>query len=147
MQLQQIQPKEQIIAIDNWQEYLRDGHQFLQTAEKAHALGRTAFSNDALYNLVAMAIEKLIMAYLMSRGDLAENHTMHDLARALEHHLGPQPELTAKLHYLDQFQEICDLDEAKYITPDNSQITTIIATGSEIRELISNLLNHGGYHE
>ena len=143
MQIQQIQAKEQIISIDDWQDYLRDGRQFLRTAERAHALGRTAFSNEALYNLTAMAIEKLIMAFLMKRGDLAENHTMGDLARALEKHLGPQPDMTAKLNYLDSFQEICDLEQARYVTPDNTQITTIITIGHEVADLILPLVDTG----
>ena len=143
MQIQQIQAKEQIISIDDWQEYLRDGRQFLRTAERAHALGRTAFSNEALYNLTAMAIEKLIMAFLMKRGDLAENHTMGDLARALEKHLGPLPDMTAKLNYLDGFQEICDLDQARYVTPDHSQIATIIGIGQEVADLLLPLVDTG----
>jgi len=33
-----------------------------------------------------------------------------DLLGAVERNAGPQPELEAKLRYLEGFQEICDID-------------------------------------
>jgi len=140
MQLVAIQPREHILPIDNWQEYRRDGEQFLATAAAAWAKGKKAFTPEVLYNLTAMAIEKYIMAFLMRRGDLAENHTMADLAEALERHTGPLPDLRRQLLFLDSFQEICDLDNARYLRPDAEQVALIIATGQEVERLLAPLL-------
>lgn len=140
MQIIQIQPKEHIIQIDNWQEYLRDGEQFLKTAVAAHEKGRKAFSTEALYNITAMAIEKFIMAFLMTRGDLAENHTMADLAFALERHTGPLPELSEKLLFLGSFQDICNLEISHYAQPSQEEIGQIIAIGKEVKRLLSPFL-------
>lgn len=126
-----------IVQIDNWQDYFRDGRQFLKTARNAHAKESKAFSPDTLYNLICMAIEKLIMAYLMKNGDLAENHTMTDLANALKRHLGEIPELTEKLVYLDSFQEICDLETYTIRIPTNSDINTFLEIAAEIDDLLS----------
>lgn len=140
MQISQIQPKTQIIAIDNWQEYRRDGEQFLRTALRAHAKHSRAFSPDTLYNLTAMAIEKYIMALLMRRGDLAENHTMRDLTWALERHLGPLPQLREKLAFLDSFQDICDLHQGNVIPVNPDQVATILSIGREVAALLAPLL-------
>lgn len=140
MQILHIQPRENIIPIDSWQDYARDGEQFLATVVAAHDKGRKAFSPEALYNLTAMAIEKFIMAFLMRRGDLAENHTMTDLATALLRHTGPIPGLAEKLGYLDSFQDICDLHQARYVPPSMAQVSTIIAIGQEIQLLLGPLL-------
>jgi len=136
MQLVQIQPKDKIVPIDNWQEYLRDGEQFLRTATKAYENKRRAFSPETLYNLTAMAIEKYIMAFLMQRGDLAENHTMTDLAAALERHIGPQPDLFANLLLLDSFQDICDFELARYAPISQLQVPTIIDIGHDVRRFL-----------
>ena len=69
--------------ITGWQEFLEEGNQFLATAVNAHAKSKKAFTPEILYNLVAMAIEKLIMALLMKSGNLPYNHTMHDLVEAM----------------------------------------------------------------
>ena len=125
-----------IVQIDNWRDYRRDGEQFLQTAVGAHLKKKKAFSTDTLYNVTCMAIEKLIMAFLMKNGDLAENHTMADMLRALQLHLGEVPDLAEKLLYLDTFQEICDLDEFTVHSPTDTEITQILAIGQEVRSLL-----------
>lgn len=139
--LLQIQPKENIIPIDDWQDYLHDGEKFLQTASSAFEKGKKAFSEESLYNITAMAIEKFIMAFLMKNGDLADNHTMPDLAAALKRHLEVMPEeLEQKLEFLGSFQEICDMDQYRCTVPTKEEIRKIIATGSEIQVLLTPFL-------
>lgn len=83
-----------------------------------------------------MAIEKLIMAFLMKNGDLAENHTMSDLLRALQLHLGEVPELAEKLLYLNDFQEICDLEQFTIHIPTEADVIRFLAIGEEIRAVL-----------
>ena len=131
-----------IVQITNWQEYRRNGEQFLHTALMARKKNKTHFTPEILYNLTGMAIEKLIMAYLMKNGDLADNHTMGDLLAALERHAGRQPELAEKFHYLDSFQEICDLEAYSVKIPTQEDTDAILAIGEEIREFLApHLLN------
>lgn len=122
-----------LVQIDNWRDYRRDGNQFLKTAQGAYDKKKKGFSADTLYNLTCMAIEKLIMAFLMKNGDLAENHTMADLLRALQLHLGEVPELAEKLLYLNDFQEICDLDEYTIRIPTEADVIRFLAIGEEVR--------------
>jgi len=137
MQILQIQPRGNIISIDNWQEYRRAGEQFLSTATGAFRKGNSRFTPEILYNLVAMAIEKLIMAFLMKRGDLAENHTMGDLLRALEKHVGKHPELTEHFTFLDSFQEICEIETYKVQVPTLEETAAIVAIGEDVRRLLA----------
>jgi len=125
-----------IVQIDNWQEYQRDGEQFLAVASRAYEQKKKAFTPDTLYNLTCMGIEKLIMAFLMYNGDFAENHTMADLSRALEQHLGTDINLAGKMAYLDSFQEICEVESYSVRIPEEKDIPTILAIGEEIKNLI-----------
>lgn len=125
-----------IIQIDNWRDYRRDGEQFLHTAIAAHQKKKKGFSTDTLYNVTCMAIEKLIMAFLMKNGDLAENHTMADLLRALQLHLGDIPELAEKLMYLDTFQEICSLDNFTIHIPSEEDVVKMLAIGEDVRTIL-----------
>lgn len=125
-----------LIQIDNWRDYRRDGEQFLHTATAAHRKKRQAFSTDTLYNVTCMAIEKLIMAFLMKNGDLAENHTMADLLRALQLHLGDIPDLTEKLLYMDTFQEICSLRNFTIHTPSEADVVKMLAIGEDVRAVL-----------
>lgn len=126
-----------IVQIDNWQDYYRDGEQFLKTANGAFSKQSKGFSYDTLYNVTCMGIEKLVMAFLMKNGDLAENHTMGDLLYALQRHLGDIPITAEQLQYLDTFQEICDMDAFKIQVPTEEDVVKFLAIGQAIRELLS----------
>ena len=132
------------IQIEDWRVYRRDGEQFLATARAAHRKGKKAFSAATLYNLTCMGIEKLIMAFLMSRGDLAENHTMADLNRALQRHLGSGYGLSDRLLFLDSFQEICDLERYRVRLPGSDDVDSILETGARMQELLTPLLERSG---
>ena len=137
MNILPIQPRHTIIPLDGWQSYRRDGEQFLRTAVSAHRRGNPRFTPEIVYNLVAMAIEKLIMALLMRQGDLADNHTMIDLLAALQRHLGPLPGLTADFAFLDDFQQICALETYHRRPPAPADIGRIVAIGLRMRELLA----------
>lgn len=125
-----------IVQIDNWQEYQRDGEQFIKVAKQAFVQQKKGFSPDTIYNLTCMGIEKIIMAFLMHRGDLAENHTMGDLHRALELHLGEKKELAEKMLYLDSFQEICAIDTYTIKVPTEDDVAVILAIGEEVSDML-----------
>jgi len=129
------------VQIEDWRVYRRDGIQFLNTAVNAYRKGRKAFSAETLYNLTCMSIEKTVMAFLMSRGDLAENHTMRDLYAALASHLGHDDELSQRFAYLDSFQEICDQDTMIMRHPGNDDIDMILGIGSEVQLVLDPFLN------
>ena len=136
------------IQITDWHIFQRDGEQFLQTAQAAFTKKSKGFSPEVIYNLTCMGIEKLIMAFLMQRGDLAENHTMVDLLRALEKHLGFNNELDRKLRFLDSFQEICDLDSFVVKKPSRADLKEIIACGEVVQDYLTPLLSRiGRQHE
>ncbi len=124
------------IQISDWRKYLKEGEQYLATAMGAAERRSDVFTPEILYNITAMAIEKLIMGYLMSRGDLADNHTMGDLLDAVERNAGPQPELAAKLRFLDGYQEICDIDTFRHDAPDPSDIPEILAIGQMVKDFV-----------
>jgi len=125
------------VAITDWRKYLKDGELYLQTALGAAKRRSEVFTPEILYNIVAMAIEKLIMGFLMSRGDLAENHTMGDLLFALKRHLELPEKITGDLLYLDSFQEICDLDTYNRRPPTPEETRRILSIGQEMQTFIT----------
>jgi hypothetical protein len=130
------------VQITDWHLYLRDGEQFLKTARAAYLTKKKAFSPDAIYNITCMGIEKLIMAFLMQRGDLAENHTMVDLLDALQRHTGFNSDIDAKLRFLGAFQEICDLEMSIIRHPSDTDLQEIVRAGDEIHHYLTPYLRN-----
>lgn len=120
--------------IKGWEEFLKEGNQFLATANKAYVQQREAFTSEILYNLVAMAIEKLIMALLMKSGNLPYNHTMHDLVEAIDEFLpGELAGLGEELKGLDGFQDICDMHRYAIMSPTMEQIGGMLKLALEVQ--------------
>ena len=125
-------------AIDDWPRYQQEGEQFLQLAERAYWRHKKAFTTTILYNLVAMAIEKLVMAALMRCGRLPDNHTLHDLVAALERWL---PEtvrgLAGPLCELDSFQDICDPYAGTITAPSRREVESMLILARKLEERLA----------
>ncbi|HIJ91614.1 MAG: hypothetical protein OEV89_13210 [Desulfobulbaceae bacterium] len=130
-------PEPQREPIKGWQEFLKEGNQFLATANNAYAQRKKTFTTEILYNLVAMAIEKLIMALLMKSGNLPYNHTMRDLVEAIDEFLpGELAGLGEELKRLDAFQDICDMESYSISPPTMGQIGGMLALALEVQSRI-----------
>ena len=120
--------------IKGWEEYLREGKQFLATANNAYTQRKEPFTTPILYNLVAMAIEKLIMALLMKSGKLPYNHTMHDLVEAIDEFLpGELAGLGNELKAWDGFQDICDMESYSITPPTMGQIGGMLTLALKVQ--------------
>ena len=123
--------------IKGWQEFLKEGNQFLATANNAYTQRKEAFTTAILYNLVAMAIEKLIMALLMKNGKLPYNHTMHDLVEAIDEFLPNElVGLGEELKAWDGFQDICDIESYSITPPTMGQIDGMLKLALEVQSRI-----------
>ncbi len=122
--------------IPEWDEFLADGDGFLQAAKKG-LKRKEVFTPVILYNLVAMAIEKFVMAALMKRSALPYNHTMVDLVEALEAEFpGRFDEVREQILALDKYQEICDPWDFSITPPREEEIPKMISLAEDIRKLL-----------
>src|SRR5665647_1487136 len=125
-------------AIEDWGQYRLEGEQFLNLAEGAFLNKKKAFTTEILYNLIAMAIEKLVMGALMEIGRLPYNHTMHDLVAALEEWL---PEtirgLEAAVRALDSYQEICDPYNCTIKVPTAVEIKNMLDLARRLKQRLA----------
>lgn len=125
--------------IDDWGQYRLEGQQYLNLADAAFTKKKAAFTPIILYNIFAMAIEKLVMSALMEVGRLPYNHTMYDLVEAMELWL---PEKIAgmgeRLRALDRYQEICDLENTRIIEPTMDELAQMLQVSRQLeRSLIA----------
>lgn len=130
------------MPIRGWQKFLHEGEAFLKTATAAFDRKKEVFTPEILYNIVAMSIEKFIMAALMQRGALADNHTMRDLVSSMDQvYPGGLDEIRDDLISLDGFQEICDLDSYKRTPPAMEDIPAMLKVASRLKSMVSDPLS------
>ncbi len=123
-------------AIQGWEEFLRDGEGFLKTAKGGYQRRKDIFTPEVIYNLVAMAIEKFVMAALMQKAALPFNHTMIDLVQAMDTTFpGRIDDIREELLALDKYQQICDPWDFTIITPANREIPAMLDLADKLKKL------------
>jgi len=128
-------------SIEGWEEFLHEGEAYLRTAVGAHDKKRAVFTPEILYNIIAMAIEKLVMAALMKQGALPYNHTMGDLVEAMEETFpGALGEIKEKILALDRYQEICDVDAFMIRPPKVEEIDGMLDIALQMQNLTHTLV-------
>lgn len=91
---------------EKWSEYMTEGDAYLKTATGG-AKRPGIFTPEILYNVLAMAIEKHIMAALVFKGTLADNHTFSDLIDSAKEICPLSDSIAARLLDLEVYQNIC----------------------------------------
>ena len=91
---------------EKWAEFMTEGDAYLKTARGGQKRPGV-FTPEILYNLLAMAIEKHIMAALIFKGTLADNHTFTDMIHSARELCPLDEALIEKLIALESYQEIC----------------------------------------
>ena len=121
--------------LPEWREYFGQGDQFLALAAKGvDRLDK--FNGEALYNLLAMAMEKHFMALFLQRGRLPEGHTLHELIQAADGLIRVDLRLLEEISVMDSFQEICSNDEFVKKTPSTVELKRFIDCARRLRTCI-----------
>jgi hypothetical protein len=93
---------------EKWSEFVREGDAYLKTARGGQKRSGV-FTPEILYNLLAMAIEKHIMAALIFKGTLADNHTFSDLINSARLVCPIDEAIESKLIEFESYQELCPI--------------------------------------
>lgn len=93
---------------ETYKEFFEDGRKYLKTA-RGGLKRPSVFTEEILYNILGMAIEKNIMAILIYHGSMADNHTFSDLLNSLGRVVEIDEKLVADLHEFEMYQTICSV--------------------------------------
>lgn len=91
----------------SWSVWLREGRQYL----RAGSGKKNIFNNSILYNLLAMSLEKFVMALLGYNMAMPVNHTFTDLLYSLEKIYPLDSGLRETVLKLETKQEICSFED------------------------------------
>lgn len=96
----------EIERITDWKSFMTEGDKYLKTARGG--MKRPAvFTAEILYNIIGLAIEKHVMGALMSKGQLADNHTFTDLIDATKQIGEIDPSIADSLRKFESYQNLC----------------------------------------
>jgi hypothetical protein len=125
---------------EKWSEFMTEGDAYLKTARGGQKRPGI-FTPEILYNLLAMAIEKHIMAALIFKGTLADNHTFSDMIHSAKELCPLDDALIEKLIELERYQEICPVFEG-YNRKEfpSEEIPVMVAAAEEVQQWSKQLI-------
>ena len=118
-----------------WKQFISDGDKYLKTALNG-TRRKEVFTNDLLYNIVSMAIEKHFMGLLLFHNKMPDNHTLIDLIRSIKEITEIESDLEKNIEYMDDFQNICAIDTYEIKIPNEKEVEIFLATGKKVQEFV-----------
>ena len=119
-----------------WQNFFDEGSQFLDLAERG-AKNRKKFNAEALYNMLAMAIEKHFMALFLYKNYMPEGHTLQDMLTAATRFIHVDGDLLKGITFMDSMQEICSVDEFTKKEPTDDEIARMVEIAYRVKTCVA----------
>jgi len=109
----------------SWNDFYKQGIQYMRTTERSVMRG-DIFTPVIMYNMSAIAIEKLIMGACMFEGKLPFCHTLSGMADFSREILGLDEQLVSDMNLMDDMQMICSEDDVSLKEPDIGDVPFFI---------------------
>jgi hypothetical protein len=121
----------QIQSITGWRAHIRDGRKYLKTA--ANARSRPAvFNNELIFQLAAMAIEKLMVGVSQYHHQMPFDHTLSGLIDALSPVCPLDPELADRIKAVERMDDMCSLTPVLRSAPSDAAVRSILDVGRQV---------------
>ena len=125
-----------------WDEFYSHGIQYMKTVEKSGER-KDLFTPVIIYNMSALAIEKLLMGVLILHGDLPYSHTLGGMADFAKNILGLDDKLVNDMSIMGEMQMICSEDDISFRDPKSEDIPFFIDVMKRIYTQTELFLNPG----
>ena len=118
-------------SITGWDDQIAAGRKYLKTA--GNGLSRpSVFNNELIFQLAAMAIEKLIVGVSQYHRQAPVDHTLSGLVEGLESVCPMEANLAGRIRRIEAMDDMCSLSVAHRQPPEDADVQEILAVGSEV---------------
>lgn len=121
----------QIQSITGWHDHIQAGSQYLKTASNG-LYRRAVFNNELIFQLAAMAIEKLMVGVCQYHRQMPTDHTLSGLVEALSEVCPIDAELADMIRRIEDIDDMCALTPVHREPPGDLDIQTILIVGHEV---------------
>lgn len=118
-------------AISGWNDHILAGRKYLKTA--CRGLSRPAvFNNELIFQLAAMAIERLIVGVCQYYNRMPCDHTLSGLLDSLAPECPMDAELAGRIRQIEQLDDMCTLTPAHRKSPGDMDILSVLDVGRQV---------------
>jgi hypothetical protein len=121
----------QIQSITGWQSHIQDGRKYLKTATNGQSRP-AVFNNELIFQLAAMAIEKLMVGVSHYHHQMPFDHTLSGLIDALSPVCPMEPELADRIKAVERMDDMCSLTPVLRSAPGDTAVRDILDVGRQV---------------
>ena len=120
-------------SISGWKQHVVDGTKYLNTA--LNGLSRPkVFNNELIFQLAAMAIEKMIVGVYQYHNEMPTDHTLSGLVDGLAAICPMNPGLSERIKRIEAMDNMCPLVPVRRESPEDTLIKEILDTGLDVAD-------------
>ena len=130
----------------DWQEYVKEGHQYFKTA--VNGIKRPeVFTPELVYQITAMAIEKMLVGLSQFHRQMPGDHTLEGLVEGLDQICPLEAHLAEQVKALGRLDNMCLLEPVNRLIPDDREISAMLETASQVEVFVLNQVGGLGQGE
>jgi len=122
-------------SITGWDDHIAAGRKYLKTADNGRSRP-SVFNNELIFQLAAMAIEKLIVGVSQYHRQAPVDHTLSGLVEGLEAVCPMEADLAGRIRRIEAMDDMCSLSVVHRQPPEDAAFQEILAVGSEAARFV-----------
>jgi hypothetical protein len=119
----------------DWQEHIITGRRYLKTASNGRARP-AVFTNELIYQLTAMAIEKLLVGIWQYHKQMPFDHTLDGLVDGLTPICPLEKGLADSIKEIGRFDDMCPLVPVHRVVPNDTEIKDMLNVGQNVSDFV-----------
>jgi hypothetical protein len=125
------------MEIEGYEQMIRHADGYFNTASRAYSK-KSVFSDELIFNILTMSIEKFLVGLLMSKGIMPVNHVIKYLLMETNQYFDLDKDVSQKLEMVDHYLDICSIDEFMKITPSHEELGKLRDATEQLKKYIYN---------
>lgn len=121
-------------SISGYREFYLDGKSYFASA-RGKSAKKSVFTIELRFDLLGMAIEKLLMSILLKNGTLPDIHILGEMGKTV-HAFSPLPEwVLQNLEAMDKHMHICSLNDYRRTEPTAAEFDSYLNAAEIIADM------------
>ena len=117
----------------DWQKHLESGLRYLQTAINGRTR-KSVFNNKLTHQLIAMAMEHLLVGVYHYHHKIPEDHTLDGLVDGILSFCSMRHSLAEEIKSVGRYEELCPMVPVNAWVPNDLEIQAILAIGKRVAD-------------
>ena len=120
-----------------WDFYYKEGLGFYKSATNSYAGKGKAFNNELLFNIISMAMERMLVSLLLYNKKMPLSEMVSGLIRELKDVVEWPEEFRSEVRWLNKFVHLCSLDPTPMKVPDDEEMKKVMKIAKEVKERVA----------